>query len=220
MATTATAANLKTPSWSRLLPLSGAGFVVLIVVALAGLSGDTPGAEDSAATIGKFYDAHHAREVASSLVVAAATPLLVLFGISLAFALWPSDGSRRPFWQVVLGAGSALAGATWLIAAVIHFAVTDAANQSGMPGGALQALNVLDANTWIAFNGGLGVLMLGAGGAMLARKTHPVLGWIALVAGIVLFVPFADFPALIVSGLWIIVTSIQLYRQGDAFAAA
>ena len=29
-------------------------------------------------------------------------------------------------------------------------------------------------------------------------------GWIALVAGVALFIPFADFFALIVSGLWII----------------
>jgi hypothetical protein len=218
MAMTATASELRVGSWNRLLPLSGLGFVVLAVIALVGLSGDTPGADDSAATIGRFYDSHYAQELAASLVIAAAAPLLVLFGISLALALWPGDGSRRPFWQIVLGAGSALAGGTWLVAAFVHFALTDASNQSGMAGGALQALNVLDADSWVVFNSGLGVLMLGAGAAMLARKTHPVLGWIGLVAGVVLFVPFADFPALIVSGLWIIVTSIQLFRRGPAFA--
>ena len=59
-------------------------------------------------------------------------------------------------------------------------------------GGALQALVGLDENSWVAFNAGLGVMMLGAGASILASKTHPVLGWIALVAGIALFIPFAD----------------------------
>ena len=45
-----------------------------------------------------------------------------------------------------------------------------------------------------------------------------MLGWIALVAGIALFIPFADFFALIVSGLWLIWTSIAMYRSGPAFA--
>ena len=62
-------------------------------------------------------------------------------------------------------------------------------------------------------------MMLGAGASRAASKAHPVLGWIALVAGIALFIPFADFVALIVSGLWLIWTSIALYRRGPAFAA-
>jgi hypothetical protein len=92
--------------------------------------------------------------------------------------------------------------------------------QKGMSGSALQTLNALDADTWIAFNGGMGVLMLGAAGALLARKVHPVLGWIALLDGILLFIPYADFFGLIVSGLWILVTSVLLFRRGAAFADA
>jgi hypothetical protein len=69
----------------------------------------------------------------------------------------------------------------------------------------------------VAFNAGLGVLMLGAGASLLASKTNRVLGWIALVAGIALFIPFADFVALIVTGLWLIWTSITLFRRGSAF---
>jgi hypothetical protein len=39
-----------------------------------------------------------------------------------------------------------------------------------------------------------------------------VLGWIALAAGIALFIPFADFVALIISGLWIIAVSVKQFR--------
>jgi hypothetical protein len=220
MAVSAIAVPARERSAGRLLPLGGVVFVLLVVIAFAGFNGDTPGVEDSAATINSFYDSHHVREILAALLVAAAAPFLVVFGTSLASALWSSEGGRRPFWQAVLVAGSALAGACWLLAAVIHFTLADAANHKGMGAGALQALNALDADTWIAFNGGMGVLMLGAGGSLLARKVHPVLGWVAIVVGILLFVPYADFFALIMSGLWIIVTSVLMFRKGAAFADA
>jgi hypothetical protein len=220
MAVSAISVPARERSAGRLLPLGGAVFVLLVVLAFAGFSGDTPGVEDSAATVNAFYDSHHVQEIISSLLIAAAAPFLVVFGTSLASAVWSSDGARRPIWHAVLVAGSALAAAGWLVAAVVHFTLTDAANQKGMDGGALQALNALDADTWVIFNSGMGVLLLGAGGSLLARTVHPVLGWFAIVIGILLFIPFADFFALIASGLWIIVTSVQLYRKGAAFADA
>ena len=56
-------------------------------------------------------------------------------------------------------------------------------------------------------------MMLGAGGWLLGRVgTYNMLGWTALILGVALFVPFADFFALLLSLLWIIVTSVVLYR--------
>jgi hypothetical protein len=219
MAVSAVSVPHERSSAARYLPLGGVGFVLLVVLAFVALSGDTPGSEDSAASIRSFYDAHHAREIASALVVAAAAPLLVLFGSSLASALWPTEGGRRPFWQIALTAGSGLAGATWILCAAMHFAVADAAHQDGVSGAAVQALNVLDVNSWVAFNSGMGVLMLGAGGALLARRVQPVLAWIALVDAILLFIPYADFFGLIASGLWVMGASVLLFRRGEAFAA-
>ena len=122
------------------------------------------------------------------------------------------DGAPAvPEWR-----GSAVAGVGSLIAALFHIALTQTANVSGVSTGALQSLAALDEHSWVAFNSGLGVMMLGAAGTLLASRTHRVLGWIALVAGIALFVPFADFVGLIVSGLWIITTSVQLYRSQPA----
>jgi hypothetical protein len=72
----------------------------------------------------------------------------------------------------------------------------------------------------MAFCASLGVLMLGAAGSLLAHRVSPVRAWVALVAGIALFIPAADFVALIVSGLWIIATSIILFRRNRAVAPA
>jgi hypothetical protein len=202
---------------ARWLPLSGAAAVVLVVVSFAGLGSDTPGAEDSAAKISAYYNSNEVREMLAAFVLAASAPFFVIFGVWLATSLWPATGASRPIWHSVLGVGGGLAAGGFMVAALIHVALAQTANYSGVSGGALQALAGLDENSWVAFNAGLGVMMLGAAGAVLASRAHPVLGWIALVAGIALFIPFADFFALIVSGLWIIWTSIALFRRGRAF---
>ncbi len=210
----------RTSGGGNLPALSGVVAVVLIVVAFVGLGGDTPTSEDSGATINAFYDSHSAREFIASFVLAAAAPFLVVFAVSLALALWPAGGGGRALWQFVLIAGGATAGLAFVITGMLLFALTDAADQSNTSESALQALNVLSSDSWVAFNAGLGVMMLGAAGSLFVRKASPVLAWIALVVGIASFIPFADFAALIVAGLWIIYTSIQLYRRGSEFAPA
>jgi len=65
------------------------------------------------------------------------------------------------------------------------------------------------------FNPALGVMMLGAAGTLLSRSAgRRWLGWVALFLGIALFIPFADFVALLATGAWIIVTSVLELRSG------
>ena len=45
------------------------------------------------------------------------------------------------------------------------------------------------------------------------------MGWIGLLLGVVLFVPFADFPALALSGIRIIAASVMFYRPAPGTAA-
>ena len=42
------------------------------------------------------------------------------------------------------------------------------------------------------------------------------LGWAALVLGILLFIPFADFIALLVTLVWILVVSVVLFTRAGA----
>src|SRR5437660_1265255 len=54
----------------------------------------------------------------------------------------------------------------------------------------------------------------GAGGSLLARtRLYRWLGWAALGPGIALFIPFVDFVALLLSGVWILVASVTLFRE-------
>ena len=204
----------------RLAPLSGLVGVLMVIVSFAVLGGDTPGSGDSGPVVDKFFSAHQGREFASSIVLAAVAPFLVIFAVSLALALWPADGMRGALWQLVLVAGSAITGAAFAISGMLQFSVTDAADQSSAGPATVQALNILTANTWVAFNAALGVMMLGAAGTLLSRRAVPVMGWIALAAGIALFIPFADFIGLIVTGLWIMTASVLLFRRGAALAPA
>ncbi len=196
----------------RLVPLSGIAFVVLALVAVVGLGGTTPGSDASAAKVLSFYDAHNARQGTAAFILAVSVPFLVAFGASLTTTLWPREADQRPVWQLMLIGGSVLTGAALLVVALIHFALADGGNQ-GISGGGLQALNVIDNDFWVAFNSALGVMMLGAAGSLLGTaRGQRWLGWSALALGIALFIPFADFFALLLTLIWIIVTSVMLFR--------
>ncbi len=78
---------------------------------------------------------------------------------------------------------------------------------------------MLDGDSWIAWNSAFGVMMLGAGATVLTTALPRWMGWVALALGVLLFIPYADFFALLVTLIWIIVTSVYLYRQGGEPAA-
>ena len=196
----------------RLLPLSGIVFVVLLLVAVVGLGGDTTDSDASAAEVAALYSDQAGRQFFAAFVLAATAPFLVFFASALAARSGLDGGHKhRPIWERVVTAGAAITAAAAVIAALIHFALADGADQEVSPI-ALQALNVLDANVWLPFNSGLGVMMLGAAGLLLTETVLPRwLGWLALLLGVALFIPFADFIALIVALLWIILVSVMLY---------
>ena len=194
----------------RLLPLSGVAAVILVLAAVF-IIGSTPGTDASGAKVASYYDSHQARAFVGTFVLAACAPFFVIFAAYLATALSPSEDRRR-LWDLVLVAGSVLAAGAFVLTAFLTFALADMPDK--VSGDALQALNILSNDGWVAFNSGLGVMMLGAAGSLLPRVgVYRVLGWVALVLGIALFIPFADFIALLASGLWIIVTSAMLFRE-------
>lgn len=195
----------------KLLPLSGIVFVVSILVTVIAIGGSTPDTNASAQKFFSYYDAHDGRQVLAAFLIAAAVPFLVFFGVSLA-------AGGRSFWELVVIVGTGLAAAAFLLAALLHFALADAPGSHASPD-SVKALGILDGDFWMATNAALGVMMLGAAGTMLQRSVRS-LGWTALVLGVALFIPFADFFALLLTGLWIIVTSVVLARGADEPARA
>jgi hypothetical protein len=203
----------------RLLPLSGVVFVVVALIAVIGLGGDIPDIDDSPAEVASFYQDHAGRQAAGAFLLAVAVPFLLFFAASLAVRV-RRPVENRPAWRYVLLGGATATAAALLITATIVFALADGGDNE-MSGEALQALNVLASDTWVAFNAAFGVMMLGAAGCMLGAAVAPRwLGWAALVLGILLFIPFADFFALLLTLIWIIVVSIVLFSRPTAVEAA
>jgi hypothetical protein len=199
----------------RLLPLGGIVYVVLALAGPVAFAQSTPETSDPGSKVVAFYHAHSTRQGVAAFVLAASVPFLVAFAASLATRLWPTDGYRRPVWELILLAGAAMTGAAIAATAWIHFALADAGdNRIGVAG--VQALNELDNTFWVAVNPSLGVMLLGAAGAILASQWgRRWIGWAALVLGVALFIPAADFVALLLSFLWVIVVAIMLYRDGS-----
>ena len=199
----------------RLFPLSGIAFVALLVVAIVGIGGSTPGSGASAEELARFYDESAVRQGIGTFVLAAAAPFLVFFGVGLVRSLALERDGSLTAWGCVLLSGTILVAGSVLLTAFVHFALANGGDEKISPT-ALEALNSLDANTWMAFNPAFGVMMLGAAGTALSVGAARWLGWAALVLGIGCFVPFADFFALLGTLIWIVVASIVLVRGKPA----
>jgi hypothetical protein len=196
---------------ARLFPLSGIAFVALLVAGLL-VSGETPASGASADEVASFYGDDLTRQYVSTFFLAAAAPFAVLFGVGLV-------SGTRSGWADVVRAGAILVGAAVLLGASVRVAVVDGGDNN-ISETALQALNALDGNTWIAMTSAVGVLLLGSAGAMLSTGSQRVLGWSALVLGVALFLPFVDFLAIIPSALWVVVASVVIARGRESGEAA
>jgi hypothetical protein len=200
---------------TRLLPLSGLGFVGLVAASVALALGT--GAPDGTATpaeIAAYYDRHWVLQFAVSFLLAASVPFLVLFAAGIAAARPPGD-ARRLVWERVLVGGSVLMGAVILVIALANLALVDG-SRNDASGAALETLNMLVGSVWIAQGAALGVLMLGAAGMFLSAPRSGALGWPALLLGIGLFIPVVDFFALLLTGIWIVVAAVACARPPGA----
>jgi hypothetical protein len=203
---------------SRALPLSGVVFVVLVVLSMA-LAGATPDTDAPGSEVASFYSDEQTRQRLATFVLAVSIPFLLFFTSSLAGLRSPADSRSRTVWRRVLLGGSIVAAATVAVGVLTHLALTDGADRGVSPQG-LQALNELDGHVPYAFITAFGVMLLGAAGWLLRREgIHGWLGWAALVLGVGLFVPFVAFIPLLLSGLWIIVASVALFRSALAETA-
>jgi hypothetical protein len=196
----------------RILPLSGLVAVALVLTAFLPLNGNSPDTDASAQKVASFYLAHHGRETAGAFVVAAAALFLVLFGAGLYRALrGPEDGGSAP-WALVFFGGSVIAAVGFLAAAAIRLALVDGVHDHASIV-ATQAVNVLDSDDFLTFSLGTGIMVLGAGAALVTRRdAFRWLGWAGLAIGILDFTPLGFF-AFGAAGAWVVVASI-------AFAAA
>ena len=200
----------------RLAPLSGIVFVVLVVVAFIPVGGSTPDSSDSPTKITNFYVDNHNKEFVAAALVAIGALFLAIFVASLWDRL-RADGANA--WANVVLIGGAVSVAGFLVAVTMHAALADGGNHH-FSQDAMVALNGLDSNSFFLFALPLGIVMIGAAGAVLQIGVLPRwLGWVALVLGIASFTPVGFFSFGLI-GIWIIVASILLSRSAEGPAPA
>jgi hypothetical protein len=193
----------------RFAPLAGLFFVVLTVVAFLGLGGDTPDIDSSPQEVAAFFSTHSGREESAAFLLSIAVVFLVIFGASLRAALRPPGGVSDGWSSVAFG-GVLVASAGFLVAAAVRLALAEAADKQ-VPPAAVQALNALDNAAFLPFASGLGIMLLGAAGAMIGMPgLMRGLGWLALMIGIVVFTPLGEL-GFFASGIWIILASCALF---------
>jgi hypothetical protein len=205
--------------WERLAPLTGVVFVVLVIVAFIPLGGDTPDSHASAQKVADFYSKNTTREALAAYALALAVPFLVFFS-SIVYRTLRTAGGRGRLAAAAFG-GGLLSAAGFAVAAAVHLALADAADKTSSAGAA-QPLNVLDNDSFIPFVAGLGILLLGSGLATLryGGSLPRWLGWAGAIVGVAIFIPFVGFVAFALSGIWVVVASIVLYRRGPLPASA
>jgi hypothetical protein len=190
----------------KLLPLSGVALVAVIVAAVL-VAGSSPSSTSPGTEVASYYDTHQARMFAASLLFPLAGLFAVLFAGTLARALAVAES----VWDRVLVGGGVLFAAALGLVGALNFGLADNPTKISAP--SLQALNLLMNDGWVFWNAALGVFMIGAAGAWLASvRTPRWLGYAACLLGVALFIPFADFVALLASGLWILAVSLVLFR--------
>ncbi len=171
--------------------------------------GRPPDAEAPGSEVVDFYKDGEGRQIMAAMLVALGALALVWFASTLRGILRQGEGGSGRVSNIAFAGGLGSAVGFW-VAAAFHIALADIGDK--LEEGAAQALNVLDNDAWAAFVPGLALMLLATG--LVARRTGVLPAWLCWVA-IVLFVGSftpVGFVAFMLSGLWIIVVSVLLYR--------
>ncbi len=204
----------------RFAPLTGIAFVVLLVIGFGPVGGETPGSDDSASKISAFYHDHQTKEVVAAVIVALAVIFLAMFVVALRDYL-RGAGGEGDFWPTVALVGGVVSVAGFCLAITVHAALVDGGHNK-LPGDAMIALNAVDNWDFFAFAFPLTIMLFGVAGSILkaGAELPKWLGWVALVIGILFFAGPVGFFAFLLTGIWIIVASVMMYRRSTAAPAA
>lgn len=204
---------------ARLAPLSGIAFVVLLILGVIVVSGNTPSIDDPASKIASYYADHKAKETIAVILVGLSAVFLTIFVVSLRDYLRGAGGDGSA-WPTVALIGGVVSVAGIFGAGALHLALVNGGDKHISPE-AMVAINAVDSDSLLAFVVPLGIMLFGVAGATLAGGggLPKWMGWVALVLGVIFFTPI--FPlSMLLTFIWIIVVSILMYRRAGSPATA
>lgn len=209
-----------TDRWSRLAPLTGVLFGMLVAAALLANSSYSPKPSASAAKVVSWYTQHRSAVETSGILFAFAYLVLVLFAGALRANL---RRTAESLGALVL-AGGILMAVGGLACVAIEYGL--AHNVHNMSPEAAKTLNLISAELFLPARAGEIVFAVCGGLAILRGAGLPNwLGWVALVIGvltlihtstIVMLIPHMGFYALFAFVIWSAVVSILMCLRPEA----
>ena len=203
-----------------LVPLTGVGFILILVASFIVMGDEPPSADEDAQAIADHYvDNKDSIMLGAALGTAAGTFLIFFFGyVSKMIRAARGEGGMLSTLVVV---GAAIIGIGAAIDSTISFALAEAADD--IEPASVEALQALWDNDFMPFALGAQVLWLSVGISVVRTGVLPKwLGWVAIVLGVASFTP-AGFFAFLAGALWILIVSVMLTmraRGGSGTAPA
>jgi hypothetical protein len=114
-------------------------------------------------------------------------------------------------------AGAVVAATGLAVQSLIRAALAEAAQTSEFSDQALQSLNALDGWSFYPFAIGLSTFVLASGLALVREgRFAPLLGWAAVVVGVLGLVPIVGLFAVLLSGIWVLIISVTLFARSES----
>jgi hypothetical protein len=201
---------------SRLAPLTGVLFAVVLIVAIF-VSGETPDGNARPAKVIAYYGTHRSDIETSAIVFVFAFLFLVLFAGSLRSYLRRTAAAEGLSALVLAGAVLMAAGA--VTGSAVEYGLAHHLSRVGPQ--TAQTMNLLSNELFLPVIVGAFLFAVPSGLAILRGAQLPKwLGWVAIVLGIAALIPPASFPALLAFVVWSLIVSILMYlRTGPAVSA-
>jgi len=191
----------------RWMYLAGPLFTLLMILIVL-LQMGSPSEKDSVDEVVSHFVDKEAKTFVSAFLSGPAVAALLVFVSRLRARI--DDRARAARSMAV--AGGVVYAVGILVSASVLAATVGAANND--IGDVARTLNALFAWLWIPAVIGIGVMLLGAGLAVLRTGILPRwLGWVAAVVGVVSFLGPGGFAGFLIGPLWVGLAGILLYTR-------
>jgi hypothetical protein len=201
--------------WTRLAALTGAVFVVLVVLSIS-ISGNMPATNATATTVRHYYLTHSGQMKASAL----------LGGISVAFGLFFFGYLRAYFrrwagneWlSSIFFGGAIIIGIGGALGAGLDFTLTD--SPKSLSAGSLQVLNTLSSDLgWACLTIGMSIVFAALGFIIFRSRLVPIwLAWVSWIMTVLAMTWALSFVPLVGMGIWVLVASIRMAVRNPSLA--
>jgi hypothetical protein len=204
--------------WARIAPLTGVGFVLLLLAGVLTINNYAYLAP--AEEVKAFYDANAARVSGGAYLILVSAVSLLWFAGSLRSALRTAEGGTGRLSAVAFAGGIAAAAAI-MVAMSAMLTISELARVKGVvPGDAAMMLHGFSQNLMgVMLPVALGVMI--AATAVVAYRTGFLSRWAIWVSGIIALGSISPLAYLVGAAaiLWIAVMSFVLYTRGRQQAA-